>query len=139
MLYQSSDGDHAEHAVEGEQEQAHHEEADQHRDQALVERRLAECGRNLRLGDQFELDRQRAGLELVGEILCRGQREAAGYLRAGGGIDPFGVFGEVDRGRGDDLVVEHHGEVLLGLFLGDSGQLRCLAAFGDFARHTLER
>ena len=62
---QRADRDHAEHAVEDEQEQRDDREADDARDQALVQRLLAERRRDLRLRDQLELDRQRAGLEQV--------------------------------------------------------------------------
>ena len=57
--------DQAQHAVEGEQEEHDDREAGEAGDQALVQRLLAERGRHLRLGDQLELDRQRAGLEQV--------------------------------------------------------------------------
>ena len=43
----------------------------QARDQALVQRLFAERRRDLRARDQAELDRQRTGLELVGEFLWR--------------------------------------------------------------------
>ena len=38
-------------------------------DQALVERLLAERGRDLRVGDQLQVDRQRADAELLGQVL----------------------------------------------------------------------
>ena len=60
------------------------DEADDARDQALVQRLLAERRRDLRLRDQLELDRQRAGLQQVREVLGRLDREAARDLRAVG-------------------------------------------------------
>ncbi len=86
------DGDHPQHAVEGQQEEAHDQEAREHRQQALVERLFAERGGDLRLGDQFQLDRQRARLQLVGEVLRGGEREAAGDLRAVARVDAVGVL-----------------------------------------------
>ncbi len=89
-------------------------------------------------GDQLELDRQRARLQLLRQFLRRADREAAGDLRAGVGVDPFRVLRVVDRRRRDQLVVEHDREVLLGRFLADARQLRFLAAVGDFLGRLLE-
>ena len=129
---QPADRDRAEHAVEDQQEQAHHGEAEQTRDQALAERLFAERRRHLRLGDQVQLDRQRAGLQLVREVFRGGQREAAGDLRALRGVDPFRVLRVVDRRRRDHLAVEHDREVLQRRFLAHARQLRFLAALRRF-------
>jgi hypothetical protein len=55
--------DHAEHAVEDDQEERDDDEAGDARLQALIERLLAERGRDLRARDERELQRQRADLE----------------------------------------------------------------------------
>ena len=135
---QPADRDQAEHAVEDDQEHAHDGEPDEPRDQALFERRFAERGRDLRARDQLQSQRQGAGLELAGEVLRRGDREAPGDLRAGRGVDPFGVFGEVDRRNRDQLAVELDREVLQGLAPGHPGQLGFLAAVGDFLGDPFE-
>ena len=80
---EGADRDDAEDAVEGEQEQRDEEQAGDARDQALVERLLAERRRDLARRDEVELQRQRAGLQQVREVLRGLDREAAGDLRAG--------------------------------------------------------
>jgi hypothetical protein len=49
--------------------------------------------------NQFEPDRQRARLQSARETLGGGDRESAGDLRAGGGVDAFRVLRVVDRGN----------------------------------------
>ena len=128
---ETAHGDRSQHAIERQQEEAYHEEAHKTRHQPLLEGLLAERGRDLRLGDQFQLDRQCTGLELIGEVLCRGQGEAAGDLRAVGGVDAVGIARVVDRRRRDDLVVEHHREVLQRGGGSNPRQRRVLAALRD--------
>ena len=57
---------------------------------ALVQRLLAQRGGDLRLRDQLELDRQRADLEQLREVLRRLDREAALDLGAGRPSMPSG-------------------------------------------------
>src|SRR3712207_9401239 len=61
--------DHAEDPVEEQQEERDDDEAGRARDEALVERLLTERRGDLRLRDQLELHRQRAGLQEVRELL----------------------------------------------------------------------
>ena len=89
---QRADRDEAQHAVEDEQEEGDDGEARDAGDEALVERLLAERGRDLRGRDQLEPDRQRAGLEEVGQPLGGLDREAAGDLRARAAVDAVGVL-----------------------------------------------
>ena len=112
---QGADGDQAEHAVEHEQEERHERQAHEAGGDALVERLLAQRGRDLRLRDQLELDRQRADLEQLGQVLGGLDREAALDVGAVRAVDPVGVLLEVDVGDGHQLAVEDGGEVLEGL------------------------
>ena len=64
-------GDHAEHAVEDDQEERDDDEAGDARLEALVERLLAERGGDLRARDQLEPQRQRADLEDLRQVLRR--------------------------------------------------------------------
>ncbi len=111
---QADHRDQAEHAVEEQQEDRDDEEARDARDQPLVEGLLTERRRDLLLGDDRQLERQRAGLEQVGERLRALLREAAGAadLRARVAADPLGVGLEVDVGRRDQVVVERDREVV---------------------------
>ena len=102
----------AEHAVEDEQEERDDQEAGDARLEALVERLLAERGRDLRARDQLEPQRQRAGLEHLRQVLGAGDREAAGDLRAGRAVDAVRVLAVVDERDRDELVVERDREVL---------------------------
>ena len=111
-------GDDAEHAVEDDQEQRDDHEARDAGDQALVQRLGAEAGGDLRARDQLELDRQGADLEDLRQVLRRGDREAAGDLRAGRAVDAVRVLLVVDERRRDQLVVEHDREVLRGVAAG---------------------
>jgi hypothetical protein len=123
--------DDAEDPVEDQQEQRDDHEAADAREQALVERLLAERRGDLRLADQLELDRQGAGLEQVRELLGGVEREAALDLRAGRRVDAVRVLDEVDERDGDELVVEDDREVLGDLLGRGAGQLLRLAALGD--------
>ena len=89
----------------------------------------------------------RSGASLIGSapdwsslarFWARFEREAAGDLRAGGGVDAFRVLGVVDRRHRDQLAVEHDGEVLQRLFLADVRKLGFLAAVGDFLGDLFE-
>ena len=134
---QRADRDHAEDAVEDEQEQRDDREADDAGDQALVQRLLAERRRDLRRGDQLQLDRQRAGLQQVREVLGRLDREAARDLRAVARVDAVRVLLEVDVRDRDQLVVEHDREVLEGGLRVVARDERLAAALGDRARGLL--
>ena len=69
---QPADRDHAEHAVEEQQEQAHDQRSPTRpATRPWLSAGFAERRRDLRVGDQFQLDRQRAGLQLVGEVPAR--------------------------------------------------------------------
>src|SRR5204863_375997 len=91
-------GDRSQQPVEQEQEQQHHDESDGARQQSLAQRLLAERGGDLRLVDQLEVDRQRAALEQLGEVLRGRDREAARYLGPRAPVDAVGVLLEVDVG-----------------------------------------
>ena len=119
---QRDDGDDAEDAVEDQQEQRDDDEARDARGEALVERLAAERRGHLRARDELELDRQRAGLQDVRELLRGLDREAALDLRAGAPVDAVGVAAEVDERRRDELVVEHDREVLVDLIGRLAGQ-----------------
>ena len=119
---QRGDRDEAEDAVEDQQEQRDDDEARDARDEALVERLLAERRGHLRARDELQLDRQRAGLQNVRELLRGLDREAALDLRAGPPVDAVGVAAEVDERRRDELVVEHDREVLVDLLGRLAGQ-----------------
>src|SRR5262249_61957498 len=108
------------------------------RDQALFERLFAERRRDLRARDQRQLDRERSRLQLVREVLRRGDREATRDLRARRGVDPFRVLGVVDRGNRDQLAVEHDREVLLSALLVDPRKLGFLATAGNFLGDPLK-
>ena len=82
---------HPEHPVEGEQEQDRQQKADGTRQQALVERLLAERGRDLRLRDQLELDRQRADAQVLRQVLGVLEVADAVDLRARGAVDALRV------------------------------------------------
>ena len=104
--------DDAEHAVEDEQEERDDREAGDARLEALVERLLAERGRDLRARDQLELQRQGADLEHLRQVLRARDREAAGDLRAGRAVDAVRVLAVVDERDRDELVVERDREVV---------------------------
>src|SRR3712207_2131838 len=123
--------DHAEDPVEEQQEDRDDDEAGRARDDALVERLLTERRGDLRLRDQLELDRQRAGLQEVRQLLGGLDREAALDLRPVGAVDAVRVLDEVDERRRDDLVVEDDREVLRGGLGGRARQLLRLTALGD--------
>ena len=83
-------------------------------DEALVERLLAQRGRDLRGRDELELDRQGARLEQVGQPLGRVDREAARDPRPAAAAQAVGVLVPVDLRDRDQLVVQRDGEVLVG-------------------------
>ena len=112
--HQGDAGDRAEHAVEDEQEQQRQGEAGPAREQALVERLLAERRRHLRLGDQLQLDRQGADPQALGQVLGLLDVPDAVDLRPGAAVDALGVLAVVDRRERDDLVVEGDREALEG-------------------------
>ena len=89
-------------------------QADAAGEQALVERLLAERGRDLRLGDQLQVDRQGADPQALGEVLGLLDVPDPVDLGAGAAVDALGVLAEVDRGQRDDPVVERDGEPLQG-------------------------
>ena len=128
---QAGDGDHAEHPVVGDQEHRDDQQPDEAGDQARVQRLLAERGRHLRLGDQLEVDRQRAEAQLVGEILGRADREAAADVGAVVAVDPVRVLLVVDERDRDQLVVERDREVLVERLPEAADEL---AALGDRPR-----
>ena len=96
---------------------------------------LSERRRHLRLGDQLELDRQRAEPQLRGEILRRADREAAGDVGALIGRDPVRELLEVDLRDRDQLRVERDREVLV---LRVAQRAVELAAMRDVAGDPLE-
>src|SRR5204863_3162017 len=104
--------DYAQDPVEDDQEQRHQPEADRAGDQPLVQGLAAQRGRYVRLRDQLQLDRQRADLEQVGQVLGALDGEAPGDLGPGPPVDAVRVLVEVDVGPGDELVVQHDREVL---------------------------
>ena len=105
-------GHQAEHAVEDEQEQDRERQAHARREQALVERLLAERRRHLGLRDQLEVDRQRADAQALGEVV--GRLEVARRSRSGRRCARRcpRALDEVDRRQRDDLVVERDREAL---------------------------
>ena len=132
--------DDAQHAVEDEQEQRDDREARDARLEALVERLLAERGRDLGARDQVELQRQGAGLEHLREVLGGRDREAAGDLRAGRAVDAVGVLAVVDERDRDELVVERDREVVRALLRVRVERVGVVgAALGDLAGDLLER
>ena len=54
-------------------------------------------------------------MQLIREVFRGGQREAAGDLRALGGVDPFRVLRVIDRRRRDHLAVERGDQVVVGV------------------------
>ena len=84
-------------------------------EEALVQRLLAERGRDLRVRDQLELDRQRADAQALREVVRLLEAPDVLDLRAGAAVDALGVRDEVDRRQRDDLVVEGDREALEGL------------------------
>ena len=102
------------------------------REQALVERLLAERRRHLGLGDQLQVDRQRADAQALRQVLRLLDRADAVDLRAGAAVDALRVLAEVDRGERDDLVVERDREALQrGVAVGARRQDDLRAALGD--------
>ena len=105
-------GDEPEEAVEDQQEEGDEQEADDRRLLGLVQRVLAERGRDRRLVERDELDGQGAGLEDEREVLRLTDVADArdlGAVRAG---DAAGILLPVDRRPRLDLPVEHDREVL---------------------------
>ena len=133
---QADGRDHAEHAVERDQEHDDDQQADETGDQALVERLLAERRRHLGLGDQLEVDRQRAEPQLGREVLRGLDREAAGDVGAAAALDPVRVGLEVDLRDRDQLVVERDREVLVELLTEPAHPV---AAMRDVRGDVLER
>ena len=110
---QAEHGDEAEEAVEDQQEERHGQEADERCDLRLLERVLAERGRDVRLVERHELDRQRAGLEDDRDLLRLVERVEPGDLGAtAADAARERVIGVVDLRPGADLAVEHDREVL---------------------------
>ena len=103
---EAEDRDHAEEAVVEEEEQRDQDQADQPGLEALVERLLAERRGDGALADQVELDRQRADLQELGEVLRLLDVADAGDLGAGAAVDAVGVLLVVDDRPGDDVAVE---------------------------------
>ena len=130
--------DDAQHAVVDDQEERDDDEARDARLQALIERLLAERGRDLRARDLVELQRQRADLEDLRQVLRGLDREAAGDLGAVLAVDAVRVLAPVDQRRRHELVVERDREVLRGR-LGILAERVVDAALGDPARDRLER
>ena len=129
------DGDRAEHAIEDEQEDRDQREAREPRDQPLVERLAAERRRHLRTRHQLQPHRQRPDLQDLRQVLGRVDRERTRDRGARPAVDPVRVLDVVDRGRRDELVVEHDREMLR-----DRRPERVVAsALGDRARDLLER
>ena len=135
---EGADRDDAEHAVEDQQEERDDDEAGDAGDQALVQRLLAQRRRHLRGRDELQLDRQRAGLQQVGQPLRRLDGEAAGDLRAAAGREPVRVLLPLDLRRRDELVVEHDREVLVGRVGGRAERL-LLAALRELLGERLPR
>ena len=137
--------DHPEEAVIGEQEDDDEGEADDPGLDPVVERLRAEGRRDLGLGDQVQVDRQRADLQRGRQFLCRFEPvfagESAGDLGPLAAVDAVRVFGEVDDRPALDFVVEDDREVagegprLFGARRAD--RLR-LTALGDLPGDVLE-
>ena len=107
--------DEAEEAVEDEQEERHEEQADDRRRLRLVQRVLAERGRDRGLVEGDELDGQGAGLEHERQVLRLADVADAGDLGAVRAGDPARILLPVDRRPRLDLAVEHDREVLIDL------------------------
>ena len=94
------DRDDAEEAVEHEQEDRDHEQADQRGELRLLERVLAERGRDVGALDLLELDRQRAGLEDERQVLrLADARDVRDLGARAGRVDPVRVLLVVDVRR----------------------------------------
>ncbi len=136
---QAADGDHAEHAVE---EAAGRCTRPGSRARPAMRPWLSACLPSVAETCEREIRASLIGSAPDWSSLARFwadvEREAAGDLRAGRGVDAFGVLRVVDRRHGDQLPVEHDREVLQGLFLADARELGFLAAMGDFLGHLFE-
>ena len=106
-------GDHAEEAVEDEQEQGDDQQADQRRRLRLLQRVLAQRGRDVGALDLLELDRQRARLEHERQVLRLPDALDARDPGAVDRVDPARVLLEVDRRERLDVAVEDDREVLV--------------------------
>ena len=122
--------DDAEEAVVRDQEQHHQDEAGDAGDQALAQGLLAEGRRDLLLADDLQVDRQGAGVDLLGQRVGLAPAEVALDLGAVPPVDPLRVGLVVDRRVGDDLAVEDDREAL-----GLPGQV---AVHGELARDVGE-
>ena len=77
-----------------------------------MERLLAERGRDLRLRDQLQVDRQGADAQALGQVLRLLDRADVLDRGAGAAVDALRVVLVVDRRQRDDLVVERDREAL---------------------------
>ena len=128
-------GDHAEHPIEDQQEQHHDREPREPCEQAPVERLLTQRSRHLRTRHQLQPHRQRPDLQDLRQVLGRVDRERTRDLGARPTVDPVRVLDVVDRGRRDELVVEHDREMLP----VRRSERVVASALGDRARDLLER
>ncbi len=104
--------DYPQHAIEEQQQEQRQRQSHGARDEALVERLLAERGRDLRLGDQLQLDPERADAQVLGEVVGLLDAAETADLGAVRAVDAVRILRVVDRGERDDLVVERDREVL---------------------------
>jgi hypothetical protein len=82
------------------------------------------------VADEFDVERQRAETQLVGEIPGGGDREASGDVGAGVAGDPVRELLEVDKRDREQLIIERDREVLVERLAQPADQL---AAPGDRA------